>query len=114
MKYTENNLKYITKPVRKQKEFIDPKKYHIEGANEYNIWYDRTVGDIKDNSAQRDAAEDRCVIERDAGFTKADKGASSILFISVFSRIIFIYIFLEKINTGILILFLQKKIYLCR
>ena len=113
MKYTENNLKYISKPARKQKEFIDPKKYHIEGANEYNIWYDRTVGDIKDNSAQRDAAEDRCVIERDAGFTKADKGINTIYFDLPF-HVLYLNIFLEKINTGILILFLQKNFYLCR
>lgn len=54
---------------------MDPGKYHTEGQNEYNIWYDRYVGDIKDNSSLREAAEDRCVVSRDAGQTKADKGA---------------------------------------
>ena len=73
-KYADNNTHYVSQPAKKQKDFIDPKKYHVEGANEYNIWYDRYVGDIKDNSALREPAEDRCVVDRDAGYTKADKG----------------------------------------
>jgi hypothetical protein len=43
--YNQRNTMYLSKPARKQKEFIDPKKYHLEGANEYNIWYGRYLGD---------------------------------------------------------------------
>ena len=44
----------------------------LEGANEYNIWYGKFLGDHWDQSLGKDAATDRCVLERDAGFTKAD------------------------------------------
>ena len=43
--YAQRNLQYLQRPAIKQKEFIDPKKYHLEGANEYNIWYGRFIGD---------------------------------------------------------------------
>jgi hypothetical protein len=69
--YEELNATYLSRPARKQKEFIDPKKYHVEGANEYNIWYGRFLGENDKND--RVAATDRCVVEKDAGFTKADK-----------------------------------------
>ena len=70
--YFDRNVKYLNRPARKQKEFFDPKKFHLEGANEYNIWYGRFLGDHWDQSAGRDAAPDRCNIEKDAGATKAD------------------------------------------
>lgn len=38
-------MQYLARPAKKQKDFIDPKKYHTEGANEYNIWYNRYLGD---------------------------------------------------------------------
>ena len=34
----ENNTRYLSRPARKQKEFIDSSKSMLEGANEYNIW----------------------------------------------------------------------------
>ena len=37
-RFAEQNALYLSRPARRQKDFIDPKKYHIEGANEYNIW----------------------------------------------------------------------------
>jgi hypothetical protein len=43
--YAQKNALYLSRPARKQKEFIDPKNYHLEGANEYNIWYGRFLGD---------------------------------------------------------------------
>lgn len=70
--YTERNAQYLRKPARKQKDFIDPKKYHLEGANEYNIWYGRYLGDHWDNNVGKEPAETRCVLETDAGYTKAD------------------------------------------
>ena len=70
----DDNTKYLITPAKKQKEQMDPRKYHTEGLNEYNIWYDKYVGNVKDNSSLREAAEDRCVLQTDAGYTKADKG----------------------------------------
>ena len=52
---------------------MDTTKYHVEGANEYNIWYGKYLGE-QDNSADKEPASDRCVLEKDAGYTKADGG----------------------------------------
>jgi hypothetical protein len=68
---------YLQRPARKQKDFIDPKKYHIEGAQEYNIWYGRYIGDVNDKRHQ-EPAEDRCCLEKDAGYTKADTGSMGV------------------------------------
>ncbi len=48
--FAQRNMNYLSRPARKQKEFIDPKKYHLEGANEYNIWYNRYLGEEWDQS----------------------------------------------------------------
>ncbi len=69
--YGEMNKMYLSRPARKQKDFIDPKKYHIEGAQEYNIWYGKYSGDYSDKM-DREPASDRCKLETDAGYTKAD------------------------------------------
>ena len=68
----EKNEKYLLRQARKQKEFIDPKNHRLEGADEYNIWYGRYLGDHWDQGAGKDAAESRCILEKDAGATKAD------------------------------------------
>jgi hypothetical protein len=49
--YAQKNLEYLSRPARKQKDFIDPKKYHLEGANEYNIWYNRYIGEDADRGS---------------------------------------------------------------
>lgn len=72
MNYDEWNSQYLLQPARKQKDTIDPRSFHVEGANEYNIWYDKYDGDTKDRSTSREAAENRCVMQTDAGYTKAD------------------------------------------
>ena len=69
--YAENNRLYLSRPARKQREFVDPKKYHLEGANEYNIWYGKFMGEYN-NKADREPADARCVVSTDAGFTRAD------------------------------------------
>lgn len=71
--YQEMNEVYLSRPARQQKEFMDPKKYHTEGANEYNIWHGNYGRDF-DNSKNKLKAIDRCKISTDAGYTKADKG----------------------------------------
>ncbi len=69
--YSKMNEVYLARPAKKQKDFIDPKKYHMEGNNEYNIWYGRYIGDNADKN-DKEAAADRCVLDTDAGATKAD------------------------------------------
>ncbi len=54
MLYNQKNEAYLRRPARKQKEFIDPKKYHIEGANEFNIWYGRYLGDNERGAGRMD------------------------------------------------------------
>ena len=70
--YALSNQKFLSRPAKKQKDFIDPKKYYTEGSNEYNIWYGTYYGDTKDKD--KDPASDRCKLEEDAGYTKADFG----------------------------------------
>lgn len=43
----KKNSEYIKRPARRQVEPEEAKKIHWrpEGANEYNIWYDRWIGD---------------------------------------------------------------------
>ncbi|CAM9152796.1 unnamed protein product, partial [Ectocarpus fasciculatus] len=70
--YAQRNMQYLARPAKKQKDFIDPKKYHTEGANEYNIWYNRYLGDEWDQKLGKEKAPDRCILENDAGATTAD------------------------------------------
>lgn len=70
-RYNASNARYLENPARKQKDMIDPKKYHTEGTNEYNIWYGKYEGD-RDRGIDKDPASDRCILEKDAGYTKAD------------------------------------------
>lgn len=69
-RFAANNSVYLSRPARKQKDFVDPKKYVTEGANEFNIWYGKYNGDREEDN--RDPAPDRCSLEIDAGYTKAD------------------------------------------
>lgn len=45
--YESKNAEYMKRPARRQVEPEEAKKLHWrpEGANEYNIWYDRWIGD---------------------------------------------------------------------
>lgn len=72
--FAEQNTLFLSRPARKQKEFIDPKKYHMEGSNEYNIWYGRYIGDMPDRANEKEAAPDRCIVKQDGGYTRADSG----------------------------------------
>lgn len=70
--YADSNARFLSRPARQQKEFIDPKNYHLEGAQEYNIWYGKYMTNSYENGASKEKASDRCVTETDAGFTRAD------------------------------------------
>lgn len=76
--YTKLNSLYLSRPAKPQKskeetEFIR-KNYMTEGNQEYNIWYGKYLTSDY-NSRKRhetEKAENRCVLKRDAGFTKCD------------------------------------------
>ena len=70
------NKQYLSRPARKQKEFVDASKYHTEGTQEYNIWYGRYVGDSYDDTREKDPAPTRCVLTGDGGSTRADAASN--------------------------------------
>lgn len=70
--YQDLNDKYLTRPARKQKDFVDPNKYHTEGMQDYNIWYGKYIGGDRDDGRNKEPATDRCCVIKDAGYTKAD------------------------------------------
>ena len=74
--FAEENSKYLSRPAKQQKEFIDSNDYHVEGANEFNIWYGRYNGQ-RDRGKHKVAASNRCKLSTDAGKTKADERSAS-------------------------------------
>ena len=70
-KYAELNAHYLSRPARKQKEYMDPKKSIHEVGSDFIIWYGRYLSDYSDQGS-KDPATTRCVLETDAGFTRAD------------------------------------------
>mmetsp|Transcript_12924 Transcript_12924/g.17000 ORF Transcript_12924/g.17000 Transcript_12924/m.17000 type:complete len:422 (+) Transcript_12924:89-1354(+) len=71
--YAEKNKMHLTKPARKQKEAIISTQGVAEVTSEYNIWYGKYYGDYGNSDGSRERALGRCVVETDAGWTKADK-----------------------------------------
>lgn len=71
-KYEDLNTKYLSRPARKQLDQMPTNNSRLEGAHEYNIWYDKFIGDHWANERGKDPAATRCVLELDAGKTKAD------------------------------------------
>ncbi len=71
--YLTRNAEYLKRPARKQKAFIEKGKSVLEGANEFNIWYGKYLGDHWSQGKGKEPAESRCVVATDAGYTKADK-----------------------------------------
>eukprot|EP00281_Chroomonas_sp_CCMP1168_P017300 CAMPEP_0206212286 /NCGR_PEP_ID=MMETSP0047_2-20121206/475_1 /ASSEMBLY_ACC=CAM_ASM_000192 /TAXON_ID=195065 /ORGANISM="Chroomonas mesostigmatica_cf, Strain CCMP1168" /LENGTH=290 /DNA_ID=CAMNT_0053634293 /DNA_START=15 /DNA_END=884 /DNA_ORIENTATION=+ len=64
---------FSKRPAKKQVE-MDTKRAtaHVEGCNEYNIWFDRYLGEQWQQRKELISAETRCNVRRDAGATKAD------------------------------------------
>lgn len=71
-RYEEQNATFLARPARKQLEHMPSKNTHLEGAHEYNIWYDKYIGDHWANERGKEPAATRCVLATDAGRTKAD------------------------------------------
>ncbi len=72
--YAARNERWLSRPAVKQKAFVEAGKSNLEGGQEYNIWYDRYIGDNWDSSKGKEPAEARCETELHAGYTLADKG----------------------------------------
>ncbi|CEG35223.1 pre-mrna-splicing factor [Plasmopara halstedii] len=71
-RYENLNAKFLARPARKQLDAMPTANSQLEGAYEYNIWYDKYIGDHWDDARGKEPATTRCVLERDAGKTKAD------------------------------------------
>ena len=67
------NEEYLKRPARVQADFDPRSQGRLEGAQEYNIWYGKYLGDHWDMGLGRDPAPTRCNVARDAGYTKADR-----------------------------------------
>ncbi|KAH6565954.1 hypothetical protein BASA60_009705 [Batrachochytrium salamandrivorans] len=62
---------YQDRPARKQVEYSQTQS--IENAGTYNIWFSRWSGDGNRFGKGLEKAAHRCILERDAGMTKAGK-----------------------------------------
>ncbi|CAH0485305.1 unnamed protein product [Peronospora farinosa] len=71
-RYEKLNALFLSRPARKQLDVMPTANSQLEGAYEYNIWYDKYVGDHWNDSRGKEPAATRCVLELDAGKTKAD------------------------------------------
>jgi hypothetical protein len=69
------NARWCARPARKQAEVDTSRLQRAEGANEYNIWWGRFIGDGWRGGMGREPAPTRCDPERDAGWTKATAAA---------------------------------------
>ena len=73
--FMRRNALWLQRPARKQSD-VDPRRLQrAEGANEYNIWYHRYVGEHwrGSNGGPRELAATRCVPETDVGWTAASR-----------------------------------------
>ena len=83
-RYEAENLEYVARPARKQAEHKAAVTSVLEGAYEYNIWYNKYIGDHWSGKRGKDPAESRVDVARDAGYTKADKNATNDKFFCLF------------------------------
>ena len=65
------NAAWLQRPARRQADMDPSRLQRAEGANEYNIWWGRFIGDSWKGGMGREPAPTRCHPERDAGWTKA-------------------------------------------
>lgn len=86
--YESQNAKLLTRKARQQIDRIDTNQYQMpEGANEYNIWYGRYMGEHWKRDSGAEPAQFRCKVVKDGGWTKADKSSDKkIAFCIYFAR----------------------------
>ena len=83
----EADAKYRARAAFQQIEEIDQSKTsRLEGTNEYNIWYGKFLGEHwrREGPGGKQAAETRCVVERDAGYTAGDRATQGQTFFCLF------------------------------
>ena len=69
------NAAWLQRPARKQADLDPSRLQRAEGANEYNLWWGRFIGDSWRGGMGREPAPTRCAPEQDAGWTKATLAA---------------------------------------
>jgi hypothetical protein len=77
VQYEGKNKEYLERPARKQADAFVGKNTVLEGAYEYNIWYNKYIGEHWDDRKGKDPADTRCLVEKDAGFTRGDNKVSA-------------------------------------
>ena len=83
--YEARNATYLARPARKQIEHVPTKGAgYLEGAYEYNIWYNKYLGDHWTSQKDREPAETRVDLARDAGHTKADRHDNNLKFFCLY------------------------------
>ena len=83
----EADAKYRQRPAFQQIDEIDQSKMsRLEGTNEYNIWYGKFLGEHwrREGPGGKQAAETRCIVERDAGYTSGDRATQGQTFFCLF------------------------------
>ena len=83
----EADAKYRQRPAFQQAEEIDQSKVsRLEGTNEYNIWYGKFLGEHwrREGPGGKQAAETRCVVVRDAGYTTGDRASQGQTFFCLY------------------------------
>jgi len=83
-KYEEANLVFVARPARKQADSRMASSSVAEGAGDFNIWYGKYLGDYSSGGRGKELAEARCCLEKDGGYTKADKHANNDKFFCLF------------------------------
>ncbi len=73
--YESKNREYLKRPAAKQAEALaNHNVAYQEGANEFNIWYGKWIGDHwSDRKSKKEPAATRCNADMHAGYTKADQ-----------------------------------------
>uniref|UniRef100_M4B593 Pre-mRNA-splicing factor cwc2 n=2 Tax=Hyaloperonospora arabidopsidis (strain Emoy2) TaxID=559515 RepID=M4B593_HYAAE len=71
-RYEILNATFLSRPARKQLDVMPTANSQLEGAYEYNIWYDKYIGDHWNDTRGKEPAATRCVLALDGGRTKAD------------------------------------------
>ena len=69
---------HLARPARKQQEWAVAAKGYTEGAEDYNIWYGKHLGEHWNQGRGKDPATTRCVICTDAGRTRAPDGVAGV------------------------------------
>ncbi|CAK9056212.1 Pre-mRNA-splicing factor CWC2, partial [Durusdinium trenchii] len=69
----EQNREFLSRTAPKQVEAPKRETAYLQGADSYNIWYGRHVGEQWSHRKNYDPAEHRCNLKLHAGRTRADK-----------------------------------------